>query len=613
MATRRYTTLLLTLSALALLGGCDDGGNSTGKTSWIDWIKSKDQPKEHSMAFESLPSDYVRETVSGNFLASQFAQYRQDWGNANKYVDRLIQLDPSNIELQQRAMILAMQSGDSDRAIMLARKVLSEDNKNLLALLFIGVDQIARQDYDGAVDTLEDMPQNGIADFIRPILIAWAEAPTKKVDLNALIAGGPLHAYHALLIADYTGTVSEPRKYFVNVVTGGGADVHTLEMMADVFARQGQIDLAEKIYDTLIEEYKEGPRGQRLKLLEEKRANPERAGGERIQVPAQGAAEAFYNMARILFQDQSDDSALVFARIAQHLDPAQDEAKLLLARIMIKADRTQDAIEAYRSVGADSPAYLEAQRSAAELLEGLGETDESIAFLEEIYAKDKDANALIQIGDVYRRAERHEDAIKAYNRAVDALGGKINADHWSVFYARGMSYERTGNFPRAEADLEAALEFKPNHPYLLNYLGYSWADQGKKLDRALELIEKAAKLRPDDGYIVDSLGWVYYRMGRYEEATKYLEKAVELVPYDPTINDHLGDAYWKVGRRHEARFQWQRAMNHTEDEKDKEKIAIKITDGLTDTNPIVMEAKHDKPVDEQSVSDDKPAKPALNN
>lgn len=610
MATKSYAKFLMTLGAVALLGGCDDGGNASGKTGWLDWLTSKDQPKAQRLALDGLGSDYVRETVSGNFLASQFAQYRQDWGNANKYIDRLIQLDPSNVDLQQRAMILAMQSGDSNRAIMLARKVLGEDSKNLLALLFIGVDQIARQDYDGAIDTLEKMPHNGIADFIRPILIAWAEAPTKKVDLDALIAGGPMHAYHALLIADYMGTVQEPRKYFVNVVTGGGADIHTLEMMADVFARQGQKELAEKIYDTLITEYKEGPGGQRLKLLESKRTNPEATGGERVQTPAQGAAEAFYNMARILFQDQSDDSALVFSRIALHLDPAQDEAKLLLARIMIKSERKEDAIEAYKSVIPESPSYPEAQRSAAELLEGLGKTDESIAFLEEIYKKNKDANALIQIGDVYRRAERHEDAIKAYNRAIDMLGGKINADHWSVFYARGMSYERTGDMPRAEEDLEAALEFRPNHPYLLNYLGYSWADQGKKLDKALELIERAAKLKPDDGYIVDSLGWVYFKLGRFEEAATYLEKAVELVPYDPTINDHLGDAYWKVGRRHEARFQWQRALNHTKEDAQKEALGIKISDGLTDEEPRVMEAtKHDK----AAPTPDAPDEPALNN
>lgn len=245
-------SLLLALSAIALLSGCDD--NDGQKSSWLEWLIGKDDPKAQQVLMAGLPADYTRETTSGNYLASQFAQYRQDWGNANKYIDRLIQLDPENIDLQQRAMILAMQSGDADRAIMLARKVLEEDNKNLLGLLFIGIDELSRQQYDDAIHTLGKMPQNGIADFIRPILIAWAKAPDKKVDLDALIANGPLHAYHALLIADYAGPVADPDKYFVNVVTGGGADIHVLEMMADVFARQGKQDLAKKIYDSLFEE-----------------------------------------------------------------------------------------------------------------------------------------------------------------------------------------------------------------------------------------------------------------------------------------------------------------------------------------------------------------------
>lgn len=580
---------LLALSVIALLSGCDN--NDTSQTSWLDWIKGKDEPKQQQTTMIGAPSEYARETVSGSYLAGQFAQYRQDWTNANKYIDRLIQLDPSNIDLQQRAMILSMQSGDADRAIMLARKVLDEDHKNLLGLLFIGVDEISRQEYDGAIKTLSKMPQNGIADFIRPILIAWAEAPSKDVDLDALIANGPLHAYHALLIADYMGGVKDPDKYFVNVVTGGGADIHILEMMADVFARQGKKDLAEKIYDTLIKEYKDGQGGARLAVLEKKRANPESAKNDRIQTPAQGAAEAFYNMSRILFNDQSEDSALVFSRLALHLDPAQDDAKLLLAKMMIKNEHLDEAIAAYKSVRPESPSFAEAQRSAAELLEEKGDIDGSIAFLEDIYKQSHDANALIQIGDVYRRAERHEEAIKAYNKAIDELGGKISSDYWSVFYARGMSYERVGNMKKAEEDLEAALEFKPNHPYLLNYLGYSWADQGKKLDKALELVEKAANLKPDDGYIIDSLGWVYFKMGKFDDATQQLEKAVEMVPYDATINDHLGDAYWKVGRKNEARFQWQRALNHSDDEKMKAGLELKISDGLSDPKPSVMEAK----------------------
>lgn len=589
--------ILLTLSALALLSGCDDNGAST---SWLDWIKGKDEPQAPVISM-MMPSTYIRETQSGNYLAGRFAQYRQDWITANEYLDKLIKMDPKNIELQQRAMVLAMQAGDTNRAIMLARKVLEADDKNLLALLFIGVDQIARQEYGQAERTLSKMPDNGIADFMRPILVAWAKAPEKLPEDEILVGSGALHAYHALLIADYKGKVTEPEKYFVNLLAGGGADMHILEMMADVYVRQGYPELANKIYDTLISQYEESETvSSRRTAIEGKRNNPSLIKTERIQTPAQGAAEAFYNIARTLHQDQSDDSALVFSRIAQYLDPAKDDAKLLIARMMIKSGHTKDAIALYKSIRSESTGYLEAQRSAADLLEKDGDIEGAISYLEESYNVNKDINALIQIGDVYRRAERHLDAITAYNRAADTLGGKISSDYWNLLYARGMSYERTGNFKKAEEDLTTALEFKPDHPYLLNYLGYSWADQGKKLEQSLELITKAANLRPDDGYIIDSLGWVYYKMGNFEDAARELEKAVELVPYDPTINEHLGDAYWQVGRKNEARFQWQRALNAAKEDKVKATLEIKISEGLSEKiTPAVMEAKTAK--DDESV------------
>lgn len=580
--------LLLAIGALACLSGCDNGASTSG---WLDWLTGKDEPQKMAVSGGDM-TDYERETQAGNYLAGQFAQYRQDWKTANKYLDKVITIDPANIDLQQRAMILSMQAGDANRAIALARKVLDEDGKNVLALLFIGVDEIARQDYAEAVQTLSRMPTNGIADFIRPILIAWSKAAEKKFDEDALIANGPLHAYHALLIADYLGKITDPNKYFANVLAGGSVDTHILEMMADTYARQRQDDLAGKIYDTLISQYASATGiAPRLQSLQQKRNNPEKAQAGKIQTPSQGAAEAFYNMAHILFQDKGADSALVFARLSEHLDPGKDDTKILMAQMMVQNNHIGEAIEFYKSVKPEDIDYLEAQRSAAELLEQEGKIEESIAFLEKNYETNKDVSALIQIGDVYRRAEKYGEAIKAYNRAETALGGKIEAGYWQLLYVRGMSYERTGDLKKAEQDLEAALAFKPDHPYLLNYLGYSWAEQGKKLDKALDLIDKAAKLKPDDGYIIDSLGWVHYKMGDYAQAAMYLEKAIELVPYDPTINDHLGDAYWQVGRKNEARFQWNRALNNSKDDTDKAALERKISSGLDTRNTPVQEAK----------------------
>ncbi len=125
----------------------------------------------------------------------------------------------------------------------------------------------------------------------------------------------------------------------------------------------------------------------------------------------------------------------------------------------------------------------------------------------------------------------------------------------------------------------------PDQPQVLNYLGYSWVDQGMNLDRALEMIQKAVAASPNDGYIIDSLGWAYYRLGRYDEAVTQLEQAVKLRPNDPEINDHLGDAYWRVGRKLEARFQWNVAASVDEDGNVKARVAPKLADGL-DAAPV---------------------------
>ena len=117
----------------------------------------------------------------------------------------------------------------------------------------------------------------------------------------------------------------------------------------------------------------------------------------------------------------------------------------------------------------------------------------------------------------------------------------------------------------AEADMKKALELFPDQPLVLNYLGYSWIDQGVHLEEGMNMIRRAVEQRPDDGYIVDSLGWAYFRTGNYEEAVKNLERAVELKADDPTINDHLGDAYWRVGRTLEAHFQWSHAKDFNPD------------------------------------------------
>ena len=152
------------------------------------------------------------------------------------------------------------------------------------------------------------------------------------------------------------------------------------------------------------------------------------------------------------------------------------------------------------------------------------------------------------LGNVLRGHKKFAECADVYSKAI-AIIGKPTKANWVIFYFRGICYERSKQWPKAEADLKKALELFPDQPQVLNYLGYSWIDQGINLDQGMAMIKKAVQQRPDDGYIVDSLGWAYFRLGNYEDAVTQLERAIALKPEDPTINDHLGDAYWRVGRK----------------------------------------------------------------
>jgi Flp pilus assembly protein TadD len=197
------------------------------------------------------------------------------------------------------------------------------------------------------------------------------------------------------------------------------------------------------------------------------------------------------------------------------------------------------------------------------------------------------------LGNIQRGRKQFVECAKTYGKGISIIANP-EKPNWLVFYFRGICHERAKQWPSAEADLKTALELFPDQPHVLNYLGYSWVDQGVNLDEGMAMIRRAVEQRPDDGYIVDSLGWAYYRIGNYEEAVKHLERAIELKPEDPTINDHLGDAYWKVGRMLEAYFQWTHARDMKPEPDELAKIEQKLKSGLPDETSSSAAAEKNK-------------------
>ena len=178
---------------------------------------------------------------------------------------------------------------------------------------------------------------------------------------------------------------------------------------------------------------------------------------------------------------------------------------------------------------------------------------------------------------MYRSDKKYIESINLYSKIIDDV---LEENKWSIFYSRGIAYERIDNWKKAEADLKMAMKLQPNDPYVINYLAYSWLDRNINIEMALDLLEKAVELEPSDGYILDSLGWAYYLSNSIEQSIYFLEKAVSFLPNDPTLNDHLGDAYWKSGRYEEAQSQWKRVLIIDPEFKTKDVVKKKIEFGI---------------------------------
>jgi tetratricopeptide (TPR) repeat protein len=313
-----------------------------------------------------------------------------------------------------------------------------------------------------------------------------------------------------------------------------------------------------------------------------------------VHSPQQGAAEVLYGLVTSLGRQGGEDWALVYLQLAIYLAPERPLPLLSLADIYENLKKPQLAINIYQRVPKDSPLRRYADIQLAIDLDALQRTDEAKAHLEKLLAdRPNDVDTIMALGNLLRGRKEFAACADAYGRAIDTLS-HVEKSNWIMFYFRGICYERSKQWDKAEADLKKALELKPEDPNVLNYLGYSWVDQGINLDEGMRMIKRAVEQRPDDGYIVDSLGWAFFRIGNYDEAVKDLERAVLLKPEDPTINDHLGDAYWKVGRRLEAQFQWSHARDLKPEPEDLKKIEEKLKSGLLDETSSAAEAAKKK-------------------
>ncbi|MBN9248686.1 MAG: tetratricopeptide repeat protein [Hyphomicrobium sp.] len=535
---------------------------------------------------QDLAQDETSTSVLGNYLAGRFARAAQDTQEAAGFYGKALERDPTNEVLLEQAFQMETMSGNWPKAIPLAEQLAAARQSHRMSQFLLGVTAFKGNNYAKAEEHFTAASENPIGELTSAIAIGWtrlaagdADGALKALDMPKQPDWAQFYLrYHKALIADLAGRKADARAAYEKVFKQDSRTLRTSLAYAQSAAHYGDFKTARQVVKEQLAKTQGDPHPlakEMLDIINRKEKPP-----LLISNPTDGLAEVFYGLGEALAGEGGVSLGTIYLQLALDAKPDHAFALAALANAQEAVKRYSDAIATYDKIPQGTPLQSAIDIRKAFDLNSLDKADEAKAILTKLIEEDpKDVRPLEALGNIMRARKDYAGAVTYFTKALAVLN-KNDPRNWGYYYARGTSYERLKNWPAAEADLKRALALAPDQPLVLNYLGYSWVDQGKNLKEGTRLIEKAVQLKPDDGYIVDSLGWAHYKQGNFKEAVRFLERAVEIKPEDPTLNDHLGDAFWKVGREREARFQWSQALSLDPEPQDVDKIKAKLERGL---------------------------------
>lgn len=521
---------------------------------------------------------------AGAYLAARIAESRNDFQSATAWYGQAILSDGSNSRLLEGAILAELGTGDFALAIQAANRLEALGGEpNQLASVTLLADQAQREDYAAILAAIK--AGSPISDLVNGLVGAWAKVGEgnmtdaladfdKMTQTKGLEAFGYFHKALALAsVGDFEGA---------DEILSGRAAGPIFVMRRGVFAHVEILSQLEKNAEALAlldRSFGTGP-DPLVDALRRRLKAGEPIPFQTVRTARDGIAEVFYSVATALNRDADPVYTLLHLRVASYLRPDHSDATLLTADVLQELKQYRLAAETYATFGPDDPNFVAAEVGRAGALRAEGNPDAAIEALQALARTHGDLLSVqYALGDMLRMEERFDEAEVAYTAAIDLLPA-VTENDWILFFYRGIAHEQSKDWPPAEADFRRALDLNPNQPQVLNYLGYGLVDRGEKLDEALAMIQKAVAGDPDEGYIIDSLAWALFKLGRYDEALPPMEKASLLEPVDPLVTDHLGDVYWMVGRKTEAQFQWRRALSFEPLEADADRIRRKLAVGL---------------------------------
>lgn len=563
----RFTASALLLAALLPLAACSSSREGS--------------------SYSGPRGSYRLDSPYGNFLAARHAREMNDNTAAANYYLRALREDPSSNLLTQGAFIALIADGRVAEAVTLVPTLRQINPSDYLPRMTQASAMMMARDYDGVLKLVAEGPTGGIHAAFNPMLSAFAHAGKgesdqaianlQRLERHPLLSGVYVHLKPLLL---EVLNQSEPAEAaYRDAIEGRDrAGTRLIDGYSRLLERQGRVADARRLLNEQLVVNPDNP----VLLHAQRRIDTRRSQPTDPLVgnAVEGMAEAMFASASALGRSDGGELAELHLQLALFLRPDLDDARMLLGDIYESRNRYDTALAMYSKVSTGSAYSESAQLRSAWCVNELGRTEEAVRVLRRMAsAEPSSPRALLTLADMYRNMEKWPESAKEYSNALERIP-RLEQRHWSILFGRGVAYERSKQWDKAEVDMLKALELQPDQPLVLNYLGYSWVDMHRNVDRATKMIERAVQLRPNDGAIVDSLGWALYRQGKYPEAVVQLERAVELKGGDPVITDHLGDAYWRVGRQEEAKFQWRRALGLNPEQELGLTVQRKIDHGL---------------------------------
>jgi tetratricopeptide (TPR) repeat protein len=525
-------------------------------------------------------------SLFGNYMAGRVARNDNDLPAAAEFYGSALARDPANDAILAQSFELEATEGNWKVASTLAARLAKARPDHRMVRLFRGLEDFKAGRHGDAEAHFRAASVNPIGELTANLARAWNKQADGKTAEALELFEQPkapewaqlFYRYHRALLLDVAGRQAEARLAYERFYKADAKSLRTSVAYAQHLSNAGDARAALGVLKPLVERARGEAHPVPRALVQQIEAGD--VSQLLVSTPSEGLAEAFYGIGEALAGEGGVSPGAIFLQFALYLEPQHAFALATLANIYEGTKQYARANVAYERIPKGTPLAGAIEIRRAMNLNALEKIDEAQKLLESMATRDQeDLKPLDALGTIMRGQKRYEDAVGYYNRAITLIQ-KPDARHWTYYYARGTSFERLKRWPQAEADLQTALRLAPDEPLVLNYLGYSWIDQGRNLKQGMTLIEKAVKLKPDDGYIVDSLGWAHFKQGNFKEAVKWLERAVEIRPEDPTLNDHLGDAFWRVGREREARFQWEQALTLKPEPEEIEKIEKKLKSGL---------------------------------